>query len=229
MTNIRAEARALPGSLLAVTAAAIAVAGALFAAQPAHAEKQAGDILVRGRALLIAPDTDSSLSNGGAHIAGSADVDNAVIPELDLSYFFTDHIAAELILGTSKHDVSARNTPLGNLDLGSIWLLPPTLTAQYHFNPHGKISPYVGAGVNYTIFYNADDGDAQHIKYDNSFGYAFQVGVDYALTDNWSLNFDVKKLFLSTTATIDAGLAAPVKADVDIDPWLVGVGFGYRF
>jgi outer membrane protein len=223
----RADARSLPAPLLAMSA--LALAGALFAATPAHAEKQAGDILVRGRALLLAPDTDSSLSNGGAHISGSADADNSVIPELDISYFFTDNFAAELILGTSKNDISAKNTPLGNLDLGSVWLLPPTLTAQYHFNPHGTFSPYVGAGINYTIFYNADHGDAQHIDYDDSFGYAFQVGMDYAINDRWSLNIDVKKLFLSTTATIDAGLAAPVKADVDLDPWLVGVGVGYRF
>ena len=49
-------------------------------------------------------------------------------------------------------------------------MLPPTLTAQYHFNPHGAVRPYLGAGVNYSIFSkedikkrigrSPDDGDA---------------------------------------------------------------------
>ena len=66
-------------------------------------------------------------------IGGDVQTSDAVIPELDLTYFLTAHCAAELILGTAKHDVKAINKIEGDVNLGSVWLLPPTLTAQYHF------------------------------------------------------------------------------------------------
>lgn len=210
-----------------VLAAALTMAAATL---PAHAEKAAGDLLVRGRVIHVKPDEGSSLKLGTSAIAGHAAVSNSTVPELDFSYFFTDNIAAELILGTTHHDVAAKGSPLGaSVDLGDVWLLPPTLTVQYHFNPKGKISPYIGAGVNYTIFYGDDPGAALGIDYDNAFGLAAQAGVDVELSDRWSLNFDVKKLWLNTDVKVNAGLASPVNAKVDLDPWIFGVGIGYRF
>lgn len=173
--------------------------------------------------IAVTPAEDSTVSV----IGGEAAVDNAYVPELDITYFFTDHIAAELILATAKHDVEARGSSLGPVvDLGDVWLLPPTLTAQYHFMPEGKIRPYVGAGINYTFFYNEDPGAVSTIDYDNGFGYALQVGTDVAIDDHWAVNFDVKKLWLNTDVTVAGG---PVVADVDLDPWIFGVGVGYRF
>lgn len=215
------------------TALAAAIGGAALLcsmAAPAMAEKSAGDILVRGRVIFVTPDESSDLSLGNTAIPGRASLDMSVVPELDFSYFFTDNIAAELILGTSHHHPKAKDTPLGaSVDLGDVWLLPPTLTLQYHFNPKGKISPYVGAGVNYTIFYGEDPGAALDTKYDNGFGYALQAGVDVALNDKWSFNMDLKKLWLNTDVKVNAGLPSLINADVDIDPWVFGVGFGYRF
>jgi outer membrane protein len=93
--------------------------------------------------------------------------------------------------------------------------------------PKERLSPYVGAGLNYTIFYNEDAGSSiTSIDYENSLGYALQAGVDYALDDNWSLNLDVKKLWLDTDVKINGGA---VTANVNLDPWIVGVGVGYRF
>ncbi|MEE3622746.1 OmpW family protein [Nitrospirillum sp. BR 11752] len=214
---------------LSVTAAAVALLAGVYGAASTARASDAGDFLIRGRALVVAPDVGSSLSLGGAGIPGHTDISTAIVPELDFSYFFTDSIAAELIAGTTPHNVKASGTPLGKVDLGNVWLLPPTLTLQYHFMPHEKISPYIGVGVNYTLFYGIDKGDALAMKYDNNFGYAFQAGVDYKLDDHWSLNVDLKKLMLNTTATVNAGLGTPIKADVDINPWLVGFGVGYRF
>lgn len=113
-----------------------------------------------------------------------------------------------------------------NIDLGDVWVLPPTLTAQYHFNNSTSFVPYLGAGINYTFFYNADPGAAASIKYDNGFGYALQAGADYKLDEHWMLNVDVKKLFLNTDASVNGGA---VTADVDLDPWILGMGVGYRF
>ena len=102
--------------------------------------------------------------------------------------------------------------------------------AQWHFLPKGPINPYVGAGINYTFFYDVKSGPSpvQSTHYSDAFGAALQLGADYHVTGRWYLNVDVKKLFLSTDVRLGTAVG-PVKANVDINPWLVGVGVGYRF
>lgn len=172
--------------------------------------------MVRTRAISVMPDVSGK--------AGGTDVKigNDSVPEIDFSYFFTKNFALELILGTATHHVS-----VGSTSLGSVSLLPPTLLAQYH-HEWGNFKPYVGAGLNYTVFYDAQSGAADNMKYDNSFGYALQAGLDYKISEKVYLNLDVKKLKLSTDVTAKIG-GNKVKADVDIDPLIVGVGIGYRF
>lgn len=194
-----------------------------FSTVPAHAEfagKSAGDFMVRARVIGVMPDEDASTT-----IGGDVSVSNDVVPEVDFTYFITDNIALELIAATTKHDVSHS----AGIDLGEVSLLPPTLTLQYHFMPKERFSPYVGAGLNYTFFYDEDTAAGSpvtSIDYDNALGYALQVGADYALSDNWYANIDVKKIFLSTDVSLNGGA---ITADVDIDPWIVGAGIGYRF
>lgn len=175
--------------------------------------------LVRARVVMVVPDESASVTVLG----GTVDIDTSVIPEIDITYFFSEHWAAELVLGTSNHSVKA--TP-SNTDLGDVWLLPPTLTVQYHFAPKAQFRPYIGVGVNYTIFYGGDSGAVDSVEYDNAFGFALQGGMDYDLGDNWVFNVDVKKIWLSTDVSINGGA---ITADVDIDPWFFGTGIGYRF
>lgn len=183
--------------------------------------------MIRGRALIVLPDEDLDSVQPSIPTL-DVSIDDSVVPELDITYFFTPNIAAELILGTTPHDVTTSGP---SLDLGRVWLLPPTLTLQYHFAPEGKIRPYIGAGVNYTIFYGQGDEGAgiSNVEYDNGFGWALQAGVDIPIDDHWALNIDVKQIFLSTTASLDVAGVGHVKADVDINPLLVGFGVGYRF
>lgn len=195
---------------------------ALFAstiAVPALAAEnfKAGDFMVRARVLGVVPQESSDMN-----IPAKVSVDNSVVPELDFTYFFTPNISAELIAAVTPHDVKT-NT---GVDAGSSWLLPPTLTLQYHFTQFDGFKPYVGAGINYTHFFNTDAGSLNSVKYDDSFGGALQAGVDVPIQGNWYANLDVKKVFISTTATFSP---SGVRADVDIDPWLIGVGVGYRF
>ncbi|UGS24608.1 outer membrane beta-barrel protein [Flavobacterium channae] len=185
---------------------------------------------VRLRALGVAPDQSATIGVIGGDVA----ISNTIVPELDFTYFFTEHFAAELILGTTKHDVKAINTAAGDVNLGSVWLLPPTLTAQYHFYTSDKkvFKPYIGAGVNYTLFYNVKSGDVADVKYDNALGYAAQLGFDLMLDDTFFINVDAKRLFLKTDVTVDASNLAPglsIPAEVDINPWLIGIGFGMKF
>ena len=206
------------------TMTAVLVVAAMFPVT-AGAQTDQSPWLIRARLLSVVPDDESSTITT---IGGKAAVDDAITADVDFSYFFTDNVAAELTLTVSPHDVEAKNTSAGKLDLGDVKLLPPTLTLQYHFIPDGKIRPYVGAGVNYTIFFDEEAGDAVGIDYDDAFGLALQAGVDIAIDEHWALNFDVKKIWLETDVSVDA-LGTTVKADVDIDPWLFGVGLGYRF
>jgi outer membrane protein len=207
---------------------AIACFGALLSSRTAiHAEEAESalkGLLIRGRAIAVVPQEGASIST----IGGDVELSNSYVPELDFSWFFNKNIAVEAIAAISPHDAKAKNTTLGTVDLGSVWLLPPTVLLQYHHPFQNGFKPYVGAGVNYTFFLNEDapGGTVTKIEYDNTFGWALQFGADYMLTDHWLLNVDVKKLFLSTNASINSGA---IHADIDIDPWIVGVGLGYRF
>lgn len=205
-----------PGHIACAAAAAVAFVSFPLAAL---AEND-GSWMVRARVIGVLPSEDAEI----VPIGGDTDIDDAYVPELDFTYFFAKNWAAELILATAPHEVS--HTPTG-LDLGEVWLLPPTLLLQYHFQPdHPTFRPYLGAGVNYTLFYGVDDPAGLNVEYDNSFGFALQAGVDFPIGGGWAINADVKKIFINTDVTI-----APlgVSADVDINPWVVGVGVGYRY
>lgn len=198
---------------------------AVLAAAGAHAANpQAGDFVLRARAIHISPDESS---NRLSPVGGKAEVGNSTVPELDLSYFFTPNLAVEVIAATSKHDASGKNIPgLGTIDAGSTWVLPPTVTLQYHFTDFADFKPYVGAGVNYTMFYNEKAGAAGSMKIDDALGLALQAGVDVPLDDRWSWNLDVKKLFVKADASWSGGA---IRSDMRLDPWIIGTGIGYRF
>lgn len=227
----------------------LAIAAA-FAPVLAHAE--AGDWVVRARAVNISPNEDSSLGKtvnkniGAGTMSPGAElaVDNNWIPEFDISYYITKNIAAELILAVgTRHDVSVKGDSVGavgNQDLGSVNLLPPTLTLQWHFNPDQMIDPYVGAGINYTNFLDkklkfekgALIGNTIKLESD-SWGYALQAGVDVNLKDGWLINADVKYVTIDTDVKTRNGAnntGAWTKIDeLDINPWVFGLGIGKKF
>lgn len=168
---------------------------------------------------MIPDENDGELGGASADLG----VNNAVMPELDFSYFFTDNIALELILAATPHDVTLGGTG----KITELWLLPPTLTVQYHHHM-GAFKPYVGAGLNYTTILSSDATAAIGgvDSWDDSIGVAFQIGADYAINNRWSVNFDVKKIWLNLDAKVTA---AGTSASVDLDPWVIGTGIGYRF
>jgi outer membrane protein len=172
---------------------------------------------VRARALGVIAQESSDMNTGGKISVG-----DAVTPELDLTYYFTDHISAEAIAGTARHQLAYNNST----KMGEAWILPPSVTLQYHFTPDKKFSPYVGAGLNYSIFYGEKSNNFTDLNVDNGMGYVMQAGADYWLNDNWGVNFDVKKILLNVDASVNNGTVA---GDVDIDPWLIGAGVSYRF
>ncbi len=180
---------------------------------------------IRLRALGVIP-RDSGRVDG---IDGSGlSFSNTAIPELDVSYFFNDNIAVELILGTTKSTVHGEGSisSLGNI--GKTWMLPPTLTLQYHVSSLGAFRPYVGAGINCTMFYNQSGHSADSLDVKNTFGVAFQAGFDYMLDQHWGLNVDVKKLILRPDFDATVG-GSHVSGKANLDPLMIGTGISYRF
>ena len=180
---------------------------------------------IRVRALGVIAENKGHV-NG---VPGSdLDYSKSITPELDITYYFTDNIAAELILGTTYANINGAGSISSLGKVGKTWILPPTLTLQYHFTNFGAFKPYVGAGVNYTIFYNQDAGSADYLKVKNTFGGALQFGVDYMIDEHWGLNFDVKKLFLEPKFDVTVG-GQELSGKAKLNPWLIGTGITYRF
>jgi outer membrane protein len=216
-------------STMAITGAFTGTASAqgLFDLNQPDVGKQAGTLMIRVRAIGVIPlDASSSVSVIGGQVSTTAQA----APEIDFSYFFTDNIAVELIAATTQHTLSANGTALGHVNVGTTWVLPPTLTVQYHFFPDQKFSPYVGAGLNASFFYatKAAGGTVTGLSVNDSWGPAIQAGVDYNFSGHWFANVDVKQIFLNTAAHISAG-ATRIKAKDALDPLVIGAGIGYRF
>lgn len=218
---------------LACGAAAMLYAPSAFAQE--EGIKQ-GDLLVRVRAIMVAPNERS----GGivpTFPTEKVKVDNSVMPEVDLTYMATDNIGFELIAATTKHTASGTTGTTGGIGaLASTWVLPPTLTVQYHFNPHGKVRPYLGAGVNYTWFYNekASAGlvkavGATTVHMSDSAGWAAQAGVDIDINPHVFFNLDVKYIDIDTTATLKTTAIGTQTVRVHLDPLVFGAGLGFRF
>lgn len=208
--NVSFEGKKMKQWKIAVVALGLMASSVAMAAQ--------GDIIARVRALSIQPDvsTSNTLSTLGV------DVNPAIVPEVDFTYMIRDHIGVELIAGTARHTVTSN---IG--ELGRISHLPPTLTLQYHFMPAAKLRPYVGAGINYTLFYDdkLSAGGADIAVKNHSFGPALQVGLDYQVSKRIFVNVDLKKLWIKTDATMGGAPLGTLK----INPWIIGVGIGTTF
>ena len=203
--------------------AAIALTCAAFA----PATSQAGDFMVRVRALQLDPANQNTAD--AVITTDSVSVNTKTIWEIDASYFVTPNVALELVATTpQKQTVS-----LGGVKIGTLRHLPPTLTAQYHFAPSNPtVRPYVGFGVNYTHF-SAVNLNAQPVLGSDtpldvdrhSWGTSIQLGADFPVTDKLSINVDFKKIDIRTRVYAGTTQLGMVK----IDPVLFGVGIGYRF
>ncbi len=210
----------------ALLAAGLALSLAGVAQAQEFQPKTAGTKMLNVRLTTVDPEAGNPITTrAGAPTGLRAEVDADVMPTLGLSYFFTDNVAVEVIAGTTQHTVTARG-PTTEVKVKETWVLPPVVTLQYHFAPAGKVSPYVGAGVNYMIFYNGSDKNNFALDIDDGFGFALQAGVDLATSGPWSANLDVKKVFFETDATDNRN---GVKSTVSLDPWVISAGFGYKF
>lgn len=194
------------------------------AAEPGPFTK--GSLIVTARATDVSSGASDAIKTaGGASTGLHVDVKHDVMPTLGFTYFLTDHVSVEAILGATQHEIRAKG-PNVDVAVHKTWVLPPVVTLQYRPLSSDSFSPYVGAGVNAMVFFSGADKNGFDVELDHSLGLALQAGVDASLQGDWTLNADLKKVFVSTDADINNGA---LKSKVHLDPWVVSLGLGRRF
>lgn len=235
---------------------ATTLVSAMLASMPIQALEK-GDILLDVRVLNITPDVginsitnmDGSqfTSSTAAPVNAGIDVDDGNSLGIDITYMMTNNFGIELMLDTSsKHDINGTGA-LAGVKIGDTTVLPPSLIATWHFMTNNNIRPYVGAGLNYTMFFseNTTNGftstidtvvtggtsavTSTSVDVDDSFGIILQAGVNIDINKDWYVSLDAKYLDLDTTATVQANGADAVKVDFDLNPLIVGIGIGTSF
>lgn len=181
----------------------------------------AQDFTIKIGAHQVQPRSDNGrLAGGSLH----SDVGGDWRPSLQLEYFLNPHWGVELLAATPfKHTVR-----LNGADAADVSQLPPTLSLQYHFNPGGRVSPFVGLGLNYTAFFNVHERGplaGTQLSLGKSWGAAAHAGVDFALNDKWLFSADLRWMDIDTEARVNGAKVGTVR----IDPLAYGVAFGYRF
>lgn len=205
-------------------AVSLALAGMAMAGTVGAVRADEGALLVRARIVNLQMTNTSEAIPSLSVPADAIEVNDKTIPEVDITYFFTKNIAAELILTyPQKQEVTLSGTKIGTFKH-----LPPTLTAQYHFLPDGMVRPYVGVGFNYTrissVSLNVPGVGALDLD-KSSIGPAAQIGVDVKIADNLFLNVDIKKIYINS----DVKAGGTKVSEVKLNPLAIGVGIGYRF
>ncbi|MDC8829132.1 OmpW/AlkL family protein [Alteromonas gilva] len=218
------------------------VLGAL-AGVPAAMAHDAGDIIVRAGLTTVSPNDDSGnvyVDALGGNVGMGAEVGSDTQIGLNLVYMLDAHWGIEVLAATPfSHDVTLINTAdnglgLGDGKLAEVTHLPPTLSALYFFDTQSAFTPYVGVGINYTIFFDEDFTSSREeqtfsdLSLDNSFGLSGQIGFDYQIDEKWLVNASARYIAIDTTAEFTvAGVAGSV--DVDIDPYVFTLSMGYKF
>ncbi|WP_299404048.1 OmpW family outer membrane protein [uncultured Roseobacter sp.] len=159
--------------------------------------------------------------SGNGTLAGSeADIDDDIALTFTFEYFIRENLGIELLAATPfEHDIS-----IGGAAAGSTKHLPPTLSLNYHFANASAWTPYVGAGINYTTFFE-EESALGTLELDDSFGVSLQAGVDYQISDAGSLRLNVRWFDIDTDATLNGASIGTA----EIDPILVGVAYVHKF
>jgi outer membrane protein len=207
---------------------------------------EAGDWIFRSGLTTVDPkeDSDAPVHSALGDLGGEVSVDSDTQLGITVEYMYTKNIGIELLAATPfEHTVSAKGGTLSALgldEIADVKHLPPTLSVNYHFDTGSNFTPYVGLGINYTIFFSEEASSGleaavgdDDVELDDSIGWAAQVGFDYELNDKWMINASARYIDIETEAEIKTpGLAAPghkVNVDVDIDPMVYSLSVGYKF
>ncbi|MGD8616927.1 MAG: OmpW family outer membrane protein [Gammaproteobacteria bacterium] len=219
-------------SILRKTALAVATAAVFTSASALAYEK--GDMMLRLGAAGVYPTGESDSLD--AVPGGKVEADSAWSLGITFTYMLTDQLGLG-VLGAwpFEHDIEGQGTISDLGDVGETKHLPPTVTLQWHFPTGSSFHPYVGAGFNYTYFFDEDTkgdlGDTgADLDIDDSWGFAGEVGLDYELQNEWLLSGQIWYIGIEPEAKITGGtLGLDEKIDVEIDPWVFLLSAGKKF
>lgn len=213
-------------SILFAWVCVLAAAGSSFA--------QNGDWMLTGRAMHV-PGGDPSAVVGST--GSTLDLSSGGGLAVDATLLFSERFGASLSLAGSRHHLRLVGDPPccgGTLDGDSLWLPALTVTAQYHHPVYGPWDPYVGLGVVwaepiYSLSDQLEASGVERLDFEGNPGVAAQIGVNYDRDSHWYANLDLRYLAISldARAKLSDGDAGPVS--IDMGPWVIGLGFGYRF
>ena len=194
----------------------VALIAAGMAVQPALAQEW----FIRAGATMVVPASD----NGD--LAGlPADIDSNTQLGITFGYQMTPNVAFELLAATPfSHDVSLQG--LGTV--AKFKQLPPTLNVQYIFNPEGKVSPYLGAGINFTLVYDVEAVGAlagESLDVDNSWGLDGQLGLRFNLSNDWDVTADIRYIGIDA----DVKLNGVGIGTAEVNPMVYSLMVGKRF
>ena len=197
-----------------------AIALALVVSAPlVHAQDP--DWIVKVGVHAVDPKSDNGTLAGGTL---KSDVGSDVKPTITAEYLFTPEWGVEVLASLPwKHDVKLNGTLAATTKQ-----LPPTVSVQYHFNPAGNISPFVGLGLNYTIFFSEHTTGplaGTKLSLDNSLGVAAHGGIDFRINERWLVTLDARWIKIGTDAKVNGTKVGTV----NIDPFAYGIAVGYRF
>ncbi len=193
----------------------IALALSALAATSVAAQSQ-GDITVGLGIGGVIPK-----SGNGTLAGGTADIGSSVRPTITAEYFIRDNLGIELLAATPfKHDVNIDGVGFA----GTVKHLPPTVSLNYHFPTNSAFKPYVGAGINYTTFFQ-EDSPLGTLELDDSFGFAVQIGLDYQLNDNAALRANVRWIDIDS----DVSLNGDFIGKAEIDPYVFNLAYVVKF
>jgi len=151
-----------------------------------------------------------------------ADATNEVKPILNLTYYVGENLALNTAAGITRHTFTADGNKLGKASMA-----PFHLMLQYHFMRHTDFSPYIGAGLHHTVFFDKGGPAFDGLKaFPADTGGVLQVGFDYAINKDYFINFDVKKFYLETDVVPKGGSKVET---IKLDPLLVGLAIGRHF
>ncbi|MFK5915253.1 MAG: OmpW family outer membrane protein [Woeseiaceae bacterium] len=203
----------------------VSIAGVLALTSVSALAVEKGDWLVRYGVVNVSPD-DSSTGLSGVGPTATVGVEDDTQAFANISYMIKDNVALELLAATPfSHDIVGTGALAGLGKVGETKQLPPTFSIQYHFKPKASVRPYVGAGINYTVFFSEKATNTiTSLKLDSSLGLAVQAGVDVDINKNWFFNADIRYINIETTATTDLGTS-----EVKINPTVISLGVGTRF
>lgn len=209
----------------------IALASAISA--PVFADENSDTSWVfRGTLAYVAPNDDSGAVLGNDGVS----VDSALGLGLSLTYMMDKNWGIEVLAATPfTHDITGTGA-LSGLDIGETKQLPPTVSLTYHW---GDTTTYhVGAGINYTKFFEEDTSSAltdalgattTSLELDASTGLSVQFGFDTPINDDWNFTGVVYIKDIDTTADVYVDGVKAASVDVEIDPIVWTIGFSTSF